>query len=298
MIYISVHAKNSPLSISAVPLNITTFKGGEVNVKLTEQVIYAINKDTEVNVGLVASLTNSDELMALMLVVDAIRRINSKAIITALIPYFPYARQDRVCNPGEALSVSVVANMINSLQLDKVIVVDPHSTVTEALIKNLTVIDQSHYMHGVKAKIAKSVPIDKVWLMAPDQGAYKKVLNLASHKSSSGAFAGFMHAVKERDPKTMEIKQVQIHGEVKDKHILVVDDICDGGRTFLQLGALLREQKAASIRLFVTHGIFSYGTKELCEMYDEVITTHSFHDPMSQATNNELSRSNLYWLYV
>lgn len=296
MISLSVNSPGSFFGVNGIPVNISVFKGGEVNVVIPENVISALQPRSNyapVIVQVRASLTDSNKLMALMLVVDAIRRVNPEACITAVIPYFPYARQDRVCNPGEALSVSVVAGMINSLNLNCVEIVDPHSGVTPALIKNVQVRDQAYYMNKVRARLADSVSPKDVWLMAPDQGAYKKVLDLVAPNN----FAGFMHAIKERDPKTMEIKQVKIQGDVQGKHILVVDDICDGGRTFLELGAILREQKAASIRLFVTHGIFSYGTKKLCEMYDEVITTHSFHDPYTQAQTPELTHKNLYWLY-
>lgn len=294
MISVSVSSPGSFFGANSTPVNISVFKGGEVNVVLDTQVIKALQMQQTVIAHVIANLTDANKLMALMMTVDAIRRVNPEAKITAAIPYFPYARQDRVCNDGEALSVSVVANLINSLDLTSVEIVDPHSNVVAALIKNVRIRTQASFMNSIKAHLASSILPKDVWLMAPDQGAYKKVLDLAADNN----FAGFLHAIKERDPKTMEIKQVQIQGAVRDKHILVVDDICDGGRTFLELGQILKAEGAASIRLFVTHGIFSYGTEKLCSLYDEVYTTYSFHSQLAQAQNQELNRSNLHWLHV
>ncbi len=268
---ISIFIKSNYRNNSAYQVTQKVFKGGEVGVQLCSQAINRIKDLWPDTVYLTANITSSDDLMGVMLTVDAIRRVNPAVRIRLTIPYFPYARQDRVCNPGESLSVAVVAGMINSLKLEMVSIADPHSDVTPALINNVHVMSLAYTFDH--ARCAANISTDDRVIFAPDQGAYKKVLELAKlHK-----FAGFGYASKERDPQTMEIKKVTINGDVSGKNVLVVDDICDGGRTFLELGKQLREQGAARIELYVTHGIFSYGIDQLCELYDKVYTTNSFH---------------------
>lgn len=295
MIRITVSPHIRSLAVNDAVVKTNVFRGGEVNIVLDENTVNALktsSSDRYPSVHLVANIQSSNDLMALMLTVDAIRRIENRSEITVMIPYFPYARQDRVCNDGEALSVAVVAKMINSLELNRVIIVDPHSTVTPALINNVVVHSQEHYLMNLLRNEAIKNRHD-LWVMAPDQGAYKKALDAANKLD----FAGFVYAIKDRDPKTMEIKDVKIQGEVAGKNILVLDDICDGGRTFMELGKLLKEQGAASIQLFVTHGIFSYGIKDLCGLYDKVFTTDSFHPCINnEQPNADLTSDNLFWL--
>lgn len=295
-ITVSTHLRSQAVNDSIV--DIKTFRGGEVNITLAKEVLFALrtsSSDRFPSVQLVANVTSSNDLMALLLTVDAVRRIEHRAEISLMIPYFPYARQDRVCNDGEALSVAVMANLINSLNLQKVIIVDPHSTVTPALINNVVVQNQEYYLSNLLRSNSEGgiKNHQDLWLMAPDQGAYKKVFDIAAKHD----FAGFLYAIKDRDPKTMEIKNVQIQGDVAGKHILVLDDICDGGRTFMELGKLLKEAGAASIQLFVTHGIFSYGINDLCELYDKIYTTDSFHPCINgMQMNPSLTHDKLVWL--
>ena len=92
-----------------------------------------------------------------------------------------------------------------------------------------------------------------------------------------GHIAGYLTASKSRDLATQEISDTTINGDVKGKNLLVVDDICDGGRTFIELGKVLREKQCGELSLFVTHGIFSYGIDQLLDVYDRIYTTDSFH---------------------
>lgn len=298
MIRISVTSHLRSQSVQDCIVNATTFRGGEVNIVLPKEVVDVLqtsSSDRFPTVQLIANIQNSNDLMALMLTTDAIRRIENRSEISCMIPYFPYARQDRVCNPGEALSVAVAAKMINSLNFKRVIIVDPHSTVLPALLDNVIVQSQEYYLSNLlRASFEGGIENHQdLWVMAPDQGAYKKVFDVAAKHN----FAGFLYAIKDRDPKTMEIMDVKIQGDVAGKDILVLDDICDGGRTFMELGRLLKTAGAKSIQLFVTHGIFSYGVDDLCKLYDKVYTTDSFHPCVEGLqTNLSLTRENLIWL--
>ena len=113
-----------------------TFPGGEVGVKLSSSVRGLKTLTIK------AWLKNSEDVMALLMTVDAMRRQNSLVDINLILAYVPYARQDRVCNDGEALSISVFAQLINSCDFRVVIITDPHSDVTPALIKNSRICSQ------------------------------------------------------------------------------------------------------------------------------------------------------------
>lgn len=242
------------------------FSGGEVQVRWPVATLRGAQAIT-----LYAPIASSNDLMAVMLSVDAFRRNTLHCPpITLVIPYFPYARQDRVCAEGEALSLTVVASMINSLGCVRVVICDPHSDVTPALVNNVQVITQANWMATAKKIYRNKCLRDKV-IVAPDQGASKKTAQLAAQENRP-----FVQATKVRDPKTGAITDTQLHGDVAGKACLIADDICDGGRTFLALSNVLREQGATQVDLLVTHGIFSQGLAPFVGVIDHIFTTDSF----------------------
>ena len=124
------------------------FPGGECHVKITSE---SINNETSVH----AHLNNSDDIMCLILTIDAIRRANHETRIFLTIPYFPYGRQDRVCNEGESLSIKVMADIINNLHCTSITIYDPHSDVTPALLRNCKVITLADII--AKSFLAKKI---------------------------------------------------------------------------------------------------------------------------------------------
>lgn len=269
-------------SMARRPVEVSVFKGGEVNVKLPEDFAKYLQHDLaagyDVGVWVTAHITNSDLAMAFFMTVDAIRRECPTARITATLPYLPYARQDRVCNRGEALSIAMFARLLNSLDLAMVELIDPHSDVAAAAISRSVVTTAQRTITKILDNRVLSLATNDLLLVAPDAGAVKKTKALSNYLSLP-----FITASKTRDLATMEITGTQFDGDVRGKNLLVVDDICDGGRTFIQLGEKLREAGCNELSLYVTHGIFSYGIDKLLEIYDRIYTTDSFHpDPQSE----------------
>lgn len=211
------------------------FSGGEINVKLIDLPVK--------NIKITAILENSEDVMTLLLLVNAIKSFPQSTIAELVIPYFPYARQDRICNVGEAFSLKVMADLINSLNIPKVTIYDPHSDVTPALINNVNVVPQ----HQICADL-----IGKRIVVCPDAGAEKKIMKLEKP---------YIMATKVRDVKTGNIIKTEVHSKTKPNgHYIIVDDICDGGRTFIELAKTLKhEHGAREVDLYVTHGIFSAG---------------------------------------
>ncbi len=303
MIRLTIHGAGASLFRRKV--HTTVFKGGEVNIILPSEFVSYLERcgrqGTPV-VELHANLTDSNEVMAFFMTVDALHRVAPAAQIHAVIPYLPYARQDRVCNPGEALSLAMFAKMVNALELASVELIDPHSDVSGGLIERSVVTGQLMFMRQIIERNILSLDVTSLYLVAPDAGAVKKIKKLSDELTRLNDIDGYFTASKVRNPATMEITGTHFDGDVKNKNLIVVDDICDGGRTFIQLGKKLKEAGCMELSLFVTHGIFSYGLDELMSVYDRVYTTDSFHPDMrsevrkhSETFINERGLHRFYW---
>jgi len=200
-----------------------------------------------------------------MFLVDAIRH-NGGRIHNLVLPYVPGARQDRSNPTGDVLfTLSSVARMINERQFSRVYILDPHSPVAPSLINNVVV----YPMYRIAGKLWKGYG----GVIAPDKGAKDRAEEVAGALGLDVTYGS-----KSRDVSTGRLSGFDITVE-EGKHYLVVDDICDGGGTFIGLGEKIREQGAFA-DLFVTHGIFSKGTSELRKIYKNIYTTDSrdIHD--------------------
>jgi ribose-phosphate pyrophosphokinase len=192
------------------------------------------------------------------------------------MPFVPYARQDEVYVDGDPLSIQVFADFINSLNFDQVVITDPHSKVTPALLHNSVVIKQ-HLVATDAVLFIDHHSRVPVKLVAPDLGASKKIKNLQRHLQLVGLNLDIIQCDKTRDPVTGKITGFKIlDGNPRGAHCLMVDDICDGGGTFLGLGEVLDEAGATEQSLYVTHGIFSKGTEALRQRFSNIFATNSF----------------------
>lgn len=240
------------------------FAGGEVHVKLgyvptgTESAIHA-------------DLRSSDDVMALLLETDALRRAGIKDL-DLIMPYVPYARQDRVMIHGEPLSIKVFTDLINAQNYRSVTIWDPHSDVTPALLNNCNVVTQEILVsrNAVRMGITKNTI-----LVCPDAGARKKVLKVSQH----GFKQDILFADKVRDVSTGKITRTTLGNfpfeAIGNRDFLIVDDILDGGATFIELAKLLRPLTTGKIKLYVTHGIFSKGSAGFGDI-DEIYVANSW----------------------
>lgn len=241
------------------------FPGGEVGAALLP-----VGYINVTGIVITAWVRNSDDFMQLCMFLDAATRTHSAAKIHLHIPYLPYARQDRVCNEGESLSIAVIARIINSYNLTRVYLYDVHSDVSLALFNSVVHITQADTFIG------KLVELQTEVLIAPDAGAAKKIYESASRMSHS---VEVVIANKKRNVQTGEIISVDVDVEkIRGKRCVVLDDICDGGRTFIELSGYVKNV-AKELTLCVTHGIFSKGEDVVCDAYGRVITTDSFATP-------------------
>lgn len=247
-----------------LPLEVKQFPGGEVHVTVTPAVSLVDNLEIH------AHLPNAVEVMVLLNVVDAVRRLYPAAPIDLVMPYVPYARQDRVANPGEALSVKVFCNLINAQGFRTVRIQDPHSDVAAALLDNVCIDSPLLSLRRTLSQIGDAA------LVAPDAGARKRVMKLGTELGRPVVLAD-----KNRDTVTGKITGTRLASELVDMPLLIVDDICDGGWTFTELAKALKAEQLAKgidqpIYLYVTHGIFSKGLDPLLPYFTNIFTRNNW----------------------
>ena len=230
-----------------------TFNGGESHIRITGDVL---NED--VMIECLAMRPNAP--MLLMLAYDALSRLGASSVELCL-PYVPYGRQDAAFNEGEALSIKVFGDVLWST-FNRVWVLDPHSPTTVACLDNCFVINRTRLLEQyLKDK-------EHMVLISADAGALKKTYAIAKKFGHH-----VVEASKRRDPETGEILGVTVHDDVAGMDCVVIDDICDGGATFVALGEQLKLNGAVGLHLYVSHGIFSMGQYKLEDIYTTITAT-------------------------
>ena len=229
--------------------------------------------------------------------------------------YLPYARQDRICNSGEINGLKWILRLLDSMGVRKLTITDVHNpngyepsdysmyieniSVSDILLKNIALIGNYNY------------------IVSPDEGSRSKIYSIISRANkifktdeSNPQVVKMMkelyqlepiNFIKDRDPQTGKINCIdicQFDREIllkdintQNKKFLVVDDICDGGGTFIPISKKLNSEFGVkNIDLFVTHGIFSKGVWELLDHYDNIITTDSFFEENCEMTKEFAGR--------
>ena len=218
-----------------------------------------------------SALQTLDDLMRVAQVLDAVRQRCLLRQTRLELPWLPYSRQDRSMRDGDSFALRVFAGFLNQLRFDRVVVLDPHSDVAAAVVDRMVTIPQHRCLIHSRSLLAALE--QGMMLIAPDAGALKKVHALAQqvqareygilgkHRDiASGALSGF------------EL----LKGDVAGRDVLIADDLCDAGGTFIGSAAVLRAAGARSVSLYVTHGLFSKGVDHLLSQgIDRIWTTTS-----------------------
>jgi ribose-phosphate pyrophosphokinase len=251
-------------------INFFKFSAGEVHIQINNKYPDAIKDDIKY-IEIIHRIKSSDDIMVLLMVTDALRRL-CNVPIKLVLPYLPYSRQDKISAYGESLSLKVFADIINAQQYIEVKTFDVHSDTSSALINNFVNVNQSQII-GKQLTDINWITCDL--LISPDFGASKKIYQLNRHLTYP---IPIVQCNKERD-EYGKIIRIEIYGDVKDKVVLIIDDICDGGRTFIELAKVLKEKGAKWISLYVTHGIFSNGLDDIfASGIDKIFTTNTFSE--------------------
>ena len=172
------------------------YSGLEPHIKIDP---FTFDKSDDCVTIITARPKNGNDLFRVFLATNAVRQIKSNARIWLFMPFIPFARQDRVCVPGEPLSVEVFADIINLQNYEEVYIFDPHSDVAPALIKNRRVIPNHNYIAAVVKDLHEKYSDLNLCIASPDAGAYKKIF---STSRSIGFEGDIIICDKVRDVKT------------------------------------------------------------------------------------------------
>ena len=243
------------------------YPGGELQVRLHKETIESLKESD--SVVIIANIYNSDDIMRLLLLQDAIDSV-AKHITpdykATVIPYLPYSRADRRFVEGDCLGKSVFLTMIRSVWPNSVVyTIDCHSS---AFGKDYVDIPIDDLLKSSIILLADS-PIN---ILFPDLGAKNRYGNIFDGMTDINIF----FCEKKRDPESGKFLGFKVpEGIDKSLDTIIIDDICDGGGTFIGIANELQMSRER-LTLYVTHGIFSKGFDELSKWFGNIITTDTF----------------------
>lgn len=225
---------------------IKRFADGEVFVEIQENV-----RGEDVFVIQSTSNPANDNLMELLITIDALARASASRV-TAVLPYFGYARQDRKAGPRTPISAKLVANLITTAGADRVLTVDLHAGQIQGFFDIPT--DNLYAVKEMEKHIrgAYNGEIENVCVVSPDVGGVVRA-RILSHRLGNVPLA----IVDKRREKAGVSEVMHIIGDVKDRHCVMYDDIVDSGGTLCNAAEALLDGGAKSVAAYVTHGVLS-----------------------------------------
>ncbi len=231
------------LKSKLVNSSIRKFSDGEIYIEINENI-----RGNSIFIIQSVSSPANDNLMELLLCIDALKRSSAKNI-TAVIPYFGYARQDRKVVPRTSISAKLVSNLITQAGADRVVTVDLHAGQIQGFfdipVDNLfaTPIFGRHIKKKIKSK--------NLICVAPDVGGTERARALGKMLNVGLAI------VDKRRPKPGQSQVMNVIGNVKDKTCIIVDDIIDSGGTITNAAKALKDRGAKEVYVYITHGVLS-----------------------------------------
>ena len=222
-------------------INIQRFSDGEISPIFLESVrgdyVFLIQ----------STFAPAENLMELLLMIDAARRASVDKII-AVIPYYGYARQDKKDRPRVAIGSKLVANMLVAAGADRVITMDLHAPQIQGYFD----IPVDHLdSHAVFIPYIENLRLENLTFAAPDVGATNRIREIASY------FNAEMVICDKHRKRANEIASMVVIGDVTDRDVVIIDDICDTGGTLAKSAGLLMEKGARSVRAMITHPVLS-----------------------------------------
>lgn len=250
------------------------FYGGEPHLQITSDLEYVTH------LVITQRYCHPIDMFNIILAADAAKRAGVDNI-ELILPYFPAARQDRVCNPGEPLTIGIFAKMINDCGFSKVHILSPHSEVTPALLNNCVVYDEIKYINTIINTITSLYNSKDINIVCPDAGAGKRVGKVVQAINPMYADIKFnlIRCEKERDVKDGSLKGFYVQADDLGGHpTLIIDDINSMGGTFIGLGKVLREKNCGKLMLFTSHADCAAGVLKVASQFDHYFTTNSKRD--------------------
>lgn len=249
---------------SDIKFEIMYFPDGQPHIKINAEDLTTENASCRI----LSRIANANDLMLVLLAKNTLEYLGFEKV-ELYISYLMAARMDRVMTNGEPFSLKVVAGILNSASFHKIKIFDPHSEVTTALLNKSFAIENIDYVKEVLKSYTNKNPnadVSRYCIVSPDAGALKKIYKVAAALNNIHV----VECMKNRDVKTGALKGFEVfEKDLTGKTCFIVDDICDGGGTFIGVAAELKKLGAEKIILVISHGIFSkgYALKNVDEIY-------------------------------
>lgn len=255
---------------------VKTFADQEIFVRIDENV-----RGEDVFVIQSTSYPANDNLMQLLIMMDALRRASARRI-TAVIPYFGYARQDRKTDGRTPISAKLVANLISTAGADRVLTVDLHAGQIQGFfdIPTDNLFGGPVMVDDIKERFGR----DKIVVVSPDVGGVVRARSLAKRLDADLAI------VDKRRPEAGKSEVMNIIGDVSGARCIMLDDICDSGGTLANAAAALKEHGASSVSAYVTHGVLSGSAVDRIQksVLDEFVMTDTIQPSEAAAMSKKI----------
>ncbi len=234
------------LDVPLTSIDIERFRDQEIFVKINENV-----RGEDIFLIQPTSAPANDHLMELLIIIDALVRASAKRI-TAVVPYFGYARQDRKVGGRTPITAKLVANLISKAGADRVLTIDLHAGQIQGFfdIPTDNLFGQPVFVEDIKEYLSKAER-DNLMFVSPDTGGVVRTRSLAKEFNADIAI------VDKRRPKAGEAEVMNIIGDVAGRNCILLDDIIDSGGTLCNAARALKDKGANTVSAYITHGVLS-----------------------------------------
>ena len=262
------------LNIPLTKASIKKFSDEEIFVEVNENV-----RGQDVYVIQSTSKPANDNLVELLVCIDALKRASAKQI-TAVIPYFGYARQDRKPGPRTPISAKLVANLITKSGADRVLTIDLHAGQIQGFFD--IPVDNLYAAPILLEDIKKNYDLDRTVIISPDVGGVVRARYIANRLN-----IGLAIVDKRREAANIS-EVLNIIGDVKEKNCILIDDIVDTAGTLTNAGEALLNVGAKTVSAYVSHGVLSGNALEKIKksVLTEIVTTNTISSLLSEDKNN------------
>jgi ribose-phosphate pyrophosphokinase len=261
------------LNISLADVELKKFKDGEISVKIGENI-------REVDLYIVQSTCNpsNDHLMELLLLIDAAMRASARRI-TAVIPYFGYARQDRKVEPRVPISAKVVADLLQAIGSNRILTMELHSEQIQGFF-NIPV--DNLISSPIVVDYLKKLKIEDCVIVSPDTGGVERA-RIFGKKLNAG-----LAIIDKRRPEANVSKVMHVIGDVKDKNCILVDDMVDTAGSISSAAKALKDNGAKDIYCVSTHAVLSADAPDKLKNanFKEIVATNTIPIPGNKRLDN------------
>ena len=264
------------LKLKLINTNIKRFADGEIYIEINENI-----RGNSVFVIQSTSTPANDNIMELLLCIDALRRSSAKNI-TAVIPYFGYARQDRKVAPRTSISAKVVSNLITNAGASRIVTVDLHAGQIQGFFD--IPVDNLFTTPMFARYIKKKFKTKNLVCVSPDVGGVQRTRGLATKIKADLAI------IDKRRPEPGKSQVMNIIGDVKGKNCIIVDDIIDSGGTIINAVEALKKAGAIDVYVFITHAVLSNNAAELIKKskIKKLIITDTIDNSLKVKNNSKI----------